>query len=200
MPEFTRLIDGFLNLTLMSSITTVQRIQVTMSSPDHSYYVRLALEQAKLSPPKPSNYCVGAALVDEATGDVLATGYSLELPGNTHAEQCALQKFATSHKLPEERIGEVLPPQSVIYTTMEPCIERLSGNLPCVDRIIRTRGGNHTGISKIYSCIKEPDTFVKGNSGRAKLESAGIKCIYLKGFEDESLEVATAGHEKAAKE
>lgn len=168
-----------------------------MAEPDHARYVRIALEQARHAPAIPTNYRVGAALVDESTGEVLATGHSLESPGNTHAEQCALQKFAARHNLPEDRVGEVLPSQAVIYTTMEPCVERLSGNLPCVDRILRTRGESGRGIIKVYSCIKEPDTFVKGNSGRFKLESQGVECVYLEGFQEECLEVATAGHVKS---
>lgn len=158
--------------------------------------MRLALEEAKKSPPKPSNYCVGAVLVDEANGEALATGYTLELAGNTHAEQCALQKYAQAHGLPEERVGEVLPAQTVIYTTMEPCTLRLSGNLPCVDRIIRTRVDAEPRIKKVYLGVKEPEKFVGENKGRAKLEGAGIECTHVPGFEEEILKVATAGHEK----
>jgi len=49
--------------------------------------MRFALELAEKSPPKPTNYRVGAVVVD-AFNNILATGYTLELPGNTHAEQC----------------------------------------------------------------------------------------------------------------
>src|SRR5689334_18015176 len=47
-------------------------------------WMRYALSLAKQSPPKPSNYRVGAVLLEEASQEVLATGYTLELPGNTH--------------------------------------------------------------------------------------------------------------------
>lgn len=156
--------------------------------------MRLALEEAKKSPPKPSNYCVGAVLVNETNGEVLATGYTLELAGNTHAEQCALQKYAQAHDLPEERVGEALPAQTVIYTTMEPCGLRLSGNLACVERIIRTRVGEEPRIKKVYLGVKEPEKFVGENKSRARLEGEGIECIQVPGFEDEILKVATAGH------
>lgn len=159
-------------------------------------FMRLALDEARKSPPKPSNFRVGALLVNESTGQILATGYTLELPGNTHAEQCCLQKLASQHGLPEERVGEVLPAGSVVYTTMEPCVERLSGNLPCLQRILRARKNGEASIVKVYCGVKEPDTFIKGNSARSQLDDAGIECVYVSGFEEESLEVATAGHER----
>ncbi|KAF2243849.1 cytidine deaminase-like protein [Trematosphaeria pertusa] len=156
-----------------------------------------ALDQAKQSPPKPSNYRVGALLVDGDTGEVMVRGYTLELEGNTHAEQCCLMKAAQAHDLPEERVGEVLPPNTVLYTTMEPCSMRLSGNLPCVDRIIRTKDANGKPlVKKVYLGVKEPEKFVGENKGRAKLEEHGIECIHIPGLEKEILEVATAGHEK----
>lgn len=168
---------------------------ISSTSPlDHGAYMRLALAEAKKSPPKPSNFCVGAVLVDENDGTILATGYTLELEGNTHAEQCALQKYASSHRLPEERVGEVLPEKTVIYTTMEPCGKRLSGNLPCVDRIVRTRDSPNGGIKKVYLGVKEPEKFVGENVGRAKLEGHEIQCILVPGLEDEILAIATSGH------
>ncbi|OCK78357.1 cytidine deaminase-like protein [Lepidopterella palustris CBS 459.81] len=162
---------------------------------DHIGYMQLALSEAHESPPKPSNFRVGAVLVDEGNNKILATGFTLELPGNTHAEQCCLQKFAERNDIPEERVGEVLPDKTVIYTTMEPCGLRLSGNMPCVERIIRTRQGGKKGVSKVYLGVKEPEKFVGENTGRAKLEEAGIECIHISGLEEEILRVATAGHE-----
>ncbi|MCJ1317609.1 hypothetical protein MMC15_002934 [Xylographa vitiligo] len=157
-------------------------------------YMRLANELAKQSPPKPTNFCVGAILVDEAENKVLSTGYTLELPGNTHAEQCCLYKFATQHGRSEDDIADLVPKGAVIYTTMEPCGKRLSGNLPCIDRILNTRNGINGGIQKVYHGVAEPETFVGQNTGRARLEAAGIQCVHVSGFEQEILAVATAGH------
>lgn len=157
--------------------------------------MRLALSQAHESPPKPTNFRVGALLVDASTGDILASGYTLELAGNTHAEQCCLMKYAQKHGVSEEDVGTVLPTNTVIYTTMEPCNLRLSGNMPCVDRIARTVGkdGSHA-IKKVYLGVKEPEKFVGENQGRKKLEDSGIECIHVPGFEDDILRVATVGH------
>jgi pyrimidine deaminase RibD-like protein len=164
---------------------------------DHLQYMRLALDQAQESPPKPSNYRVGALLVDADAGTILSRGYTLECEGNTHAEQCCLLKYAKVHNVPEELVGQALPPNTVLYTTMEPCNLRLSGNLPCVDRIIRTtRKDGERAIKKVYLGVKEPEKFVGENKGRSKLEEHGIECIHVPGLEERILSVATAGHEK----
>lgn len=164
---------------------------MTSDPPSHQTLMQKALSQARQSPPKPTNYCVGALLFNPTTNTILSTGYTLEMPGNTHAEQCCLQKLAQQHNVSEDQIAEVLPPDTAIYTTMEPCNLRLSGNLPCVDRIIAAKK-----ISKVYLGVKEPEKFVGENEGRKKLEAAGIECVHVPGLEEEILRVATAGHEK----
>ncbi|KAF2651327.1 cytidine deaminase-like protein, partial [Lophiostoma macrostomum CBS 122681] len=162
---------------------------------DHATYMRLALDQAQESPPKTTNFRVGALLVDGDTGEILSRGYSLELPGNTHAEQCCLIKFASTHSLPEERVGEVLPTKAVLYTTMEPCNLRLSGNMTCVDRILRTKSKDgELKIRTVYVGIKEPEKFVGVNEGRQKLEDKGVQCVHVPGFEEDATRIATAGH------
>jgi pyrimidine deaminase RibD-like protein len=160
-------------------------------------YMLLALDQAYESPPKPTNFRVGALLVDADSGAILSRGYTLECEGNTHAEQCCLLKYAEAHGLPEDRVGEALPPKTAIYTTMEPCGVRLSGNLPCVDRIIRTTGLTGERVIKtVYIGVKEPEKFVGENEGRKKLEKYGIEVVHVGGLEQRILRVATAGHEQ----
>lgn len=158
------------------------------------YYLRLCLDEAKKSPPKPSNFCVGALLLDTRSKPptVLCTGYTLELPGNTHAEQNCFSKLAVLHNLPEEQVGDVMTGDVVLFTTMEPCWVRLSGNLPCVQRIVRA------GIKTVVSGVREPEKFVGENEGRKVLEEAGVKCIFQPGLEEEILAVATAGHSKSS--
>ncbi|KAI8635584.1 cytidine deaminase-like protein [Xylariaceae sp. FL1651] len=158
----------------------------------HEGYMRLALSLAIKSPPKPTNYRVGAVVVNTATNEVLATGYTLELPGNTHAEQCCLEKLAEKYSVTVTDLGEALPDTVVLYTTMEPCSQRLSGNAPCVDRILAV--GKR--INTVYVGVQEPETFISANSSRRKLEDAGIGVVHVGGLEREILEVATAGHEK----
>jgi pyrimidine deaminase RibD-like protein len=160
----------------------------------HLGYLQQALSLAKLSPPKETNYCVGAVLVNGTSNQVISTGYTLELEGNTHAEQCCLTKLATEHNLPEEQVGQVIPTGSVLYTTMEPCALRLSGNLPCVQRILGTAINGVTKIGTVVCGVQEPEKFVGENKGRKMLEDAGVHVLYVTGLEDEILAVATAGH------
>ena len=174
-------------------------IQPTIAVGDHKAFMEYAIEIARRSPPMPDNFCVGGCLVDEDSGKIISTGYSLELPGDrpndpgkTHAEHCCFIKVADEHKVTEARIGEVLPPNTVLYTTMEPCNSRLSGNKPCVDRIIGLSGA----VKTVYVATQEPDTFIVANSGRKRLEEAGVKMVFVEGLQDRALEVAMAGHDK----
>lgn len=161
---------------------------------DHKEYLEYALSLAKQSPPKPTNYRVGAVLINCATNEVLSTGYTLELAGNTHAEQCCFEKLALEHKIDASRLSDVLPDEVAVYTTMEPCTFRASGNLPCVDRILNIG----SKIKTVYVGVKEPEKFNSDNSGKAMLEQAGIRFVHIEGLENLILEVATAGHEKTS--
>ena len=169
---------------------------------DHKGFMGYAIEKARLSPPASTNFCVGAVLVDADKNEILSTGYSLELPrdslgdpGSTHAEQCCFIKIAQNHNLPEERIGEVLPKNTVLYTTMEPCSKRLSGNRTCVERILRLNGA----IKVVYVGIKEPEVFIGHNDGRKRLEDAGVPVEVVEGMEDQIMKVSMAGHETQSK-
>ena len=54
-----------------------------------------AIDLSRLSPPSPTRYAVGAVLVD-AGGVVLATGYTGETDPSVHAEEAALAKLAAT--------------------------------------------------------------------------------------------------------
>jgi len=157
---------------------------------DHKAYMQYALQLAKRSPPKSTNFRVGALIVDADKNEILASGYTLELEGNTHAEQCCLMKLARQYNLSEEHLAGVLPENTVLYTTVEPCAKRLSGNIPCVERILKLG----RGIKTVYVGVKEPEKFVGENFGRMQLEDAGINVVLVGGLEKRILEVATAGH------
>lgn len=83
-----------------------------------------AIDQArKCSPDATANaFAVGCVIVQNE--NIVSEGYTRELTGNTHAEENALAKV------------DSLDWGTELYTSMEPCSLRLSGNLPCVDRII----------------------------------------------------------------
>lgn len=166
----------------------------------HLHYLKLALAEAWKSPPKPSNFRVGCVIVsfeDSTSPSMISTGYTLELEGNTHAEQCALTKLATSHDVSEVDLSSVLMPRlsAVLYTTLEPCGKRLSGNTPCVQRIIGTRRDNpEGGIRKVVFGAKEPGTFVQDSQSCRTLTEAGVEWEYVSGLDEEILTVAMEGH------
>jgi pyrimidine deaminase RibD-like protein len=175
------------------------------STEDHLSYLRQAVDLARKSPPKPTNFRVGALLVSFPNGDassakVLSSGYTLELEGNTHAEQCALAKLASQHSIPESELYKVLTSEAnvTLYTTLEPCGVRLSGNTPCVQRIIATRNSCRGigGIRKVIFGAKEPGTFVKDSESCRMMSEAGIEWEYVNGLNDEILAVAREGHKQ----
>jgi pyrimidine deaminase RibD-like protein len=193
----------------------------------HRQYLTQCLQLATQSPPKPTNFRVGALLLirrpaaDSTTTDsqspafndrIISTGYTLELPGNTHAEQSCLRKLASKHNVYEERVGQAIKRecesedeaddvQVVMYVTMEPCGKRLSGNAPCVERIIQASqpegGVAGRGIDMVYFGVKEPGIFVGQSQGCKMLDEAGVKWEHVGGMEDEILKVATEGHKQA---
>jgi pyrimidine deaminase RibD-like protein len=124
----------------------------------------------------------------------------MELPGNTHAEQNCLRKLRGDDDAADED-GEgdggaaQLPPGTVLYSTVEPCAMRLSGNRACVARVLATRGGaGGGGIATVVYGLREPGTFVGESAGRRELEAAGVEVVVVPGLEEEILAVATAGH------
>ncbi|KAJ5688710.1 hypothetical protein N7462_003102 [Penicillium macrosclerotiorum] len=181
----------------------------TISS--HTAYMQKCINLAEQSPPRPTNFRVGAILLSRKNDDpthaddrILSTGYTMELAGNTHAEQCCLANFAAVHRVPEQQVNEVLPVEPgrslVMYVTMEPCGKRLSGNAPCVQRLTATRAGGRAGVQKVFFGVKEPGTFVGASEGCQMLTAAGIEWEHVSGLEREILTVATAGHENSAEE
>ena len=81
-------------------------------STDHLNYMNIALDEARKSPPKPTNFRVGACLVayhpklpEHSNIELLDTGYTLECEGNTHAEQCCFIKLATTYNCSEFELG-----------------------------------------------------------------------------------------------
>ncbi|TKY89040.1 hypothetical protein EX895_001571 [Sporisorium graminicola] len=164
--------------------------------PRHYSMMLTALREADKSPPTDAAFCVGCVICttsDETTrspsSQILATGFSRELPGNTHAEQCALDKLSSDYKSTQGR-ARIAPTLNLdLYTTMEPCSERLSGNLPCVQRILQFNEQNDVyvlppsflpsslsnerqsssigfrlRIRRVFQGVTEPDDFVNCQS------------------------------------
>jgi pyrimidine deaminase RibD-like protein len=157
--------------------------------------------EAEKSVPSPTAFCVGCLLVAHhpfiaESPVILATGYSRELPGNTHAEANALEK---ARNLSPEQISDLFPSvehkpsiedvlmHTDVYTTLEPCSVRTSGLSPCADALVTA------GIRRCFIGVGEPDDFVQCE-GAQKLRAAGCQVIWIKGLEDECLAAARKGN------
>lgn len=144
----------------------------------------VALAQAAQCIPSVTAFCVGCVIVSpNRPAEIMATGYSRELSGNTHAEANAIDKLlaASPKSAPELLLGADL------YTTLEPCSVRTSGNIPCVKRII-----DH-GIARVFMGVEEPKDFVECEGVR-QLRAAGIQVWVVEGVAQACLEAARRGH------
>ena len=164
-------------------------------------FLCLALDEARKCEPTPTAFCVGCVITTRwptsSSTIVLSTGFSRELPGNTHAEANALAKarqLTTAQlqalfpaAIPDELEIDTIFANSNIYTTMEPCSIRTSGLEPCSNAIIAAR------IPRCYIGVSEPPDFVKCE-GAQELKDAGVEVIWLTGLENKCLEVARLGH------
>ncbi len=119
-------------------------------------YLQRAIELAERCPPSTTAFSVGAVIVD-AHGAVLATGYSREVDPREHAEEAALGKLA-----PDDRRLD----GATIYSSLEPCSTRASRPHSCTELVLAT------SISRIVFAWREPDLFVDCQ-GAELLRAAG---------------------------
>ncbi|KAG8531065.1 uncharacterized protein KY384_004422 [Bacidia gigantensis] len=189
----TRLLTLYNTSAVYSSMVERQSLEAAK----HNSHMQHALALAERSPPKPTNFCVGAVLVNELEDEVVSTGYTLELEGNTHAEQVCFMKLSKDMQDSQDGLSQAKSMSLVLYTTMEPCSRRASGNMACVDRILSTHLlESRLQIRKVFIGVQEPEKFVGANEGRKKLGDAGVEYVHVSGYEKRILEVATAGHLK----
>jgi diaminohydroxyphosphoribosylaminopyrimidine deaminase / 5-amino-6-(5-phosphoribosylamino)uracil reductase len=118
-------------------------------------FLREAIELSRRCPPSDSAFSVGAVVVG-AGGAVLATGYSRESDPHDHAEEAALAKLT----------GQPLP-EATIYSSLEPCLRRLSRPRSCCALITAA------GIRRVVLAWREPPLFVEGG-GSAWLAGRGV--------------------------
>ncbi len=121
-----------------------------------------AIKAGKSAPQSLKAYSVGALIT--SGNQIISTGYSRETGDNMHAEEVCLAKIKDLN-LDYSKL--------VLYATMEPCGERLSGKKCCADLIIESK------IPTVVIGALEPDTFIKNTQGIAKLKHNSVKVIII---------------------
>ena len=129
--------------------------------------MRLAVSLARRCPPSDTAFSVGAVIVD-AEGAELSRGFSRE-GGDpvVHAEEAALAKLSP---------GEARLAGATIYSTLEPCSQRMSRPLTCTELIIAA------GLRRVVIAWREPALFVADAQGYELLSRAGLTVTELPAF------------------
>ncbi len=119
-----------------------------------AHMMRVALRMAErglgLTAPNPA---VGAVIADEATGEVIARGWTAP-GGRPHAETEAIKRAGARAR------------GATMYVTLEPCSHH-GRTPPCSDAIIAA------GLARVVCAIEDPDPRVAGR-GLGALRAAGI--------------------------
>jgi 5-amino-6-(5-phosphoribosylamino)uracil reductase len=131
-------------------------------------WLAVACELATQCPPSDTAFSVGAVIV-AADGTELARGHSREHDPHDHAEEAALAKLPT---------GDPRLAGATIYSSLEPCAKRASRPTPCAHLI------RDTGIRRVVTAWREPDTFIPDAQGTELLEHAGATVIELPEYTD----------------
>jgi diaminohydroxyphosphoribosylaminopyrimidine deaminase / 5-amino-6-(5-phosphoribosylamino)uracil reductase len=132
--------------------------------------VALAVARRGLGSTSP-NPSVGAVIVDEATGEVIARGWT-QNGGRPHAEKEALR-----------RAGERARGQTM-YITLEPCAH--TGRVPtCADAMLSA------GLKRVVCAIADPNPIIAGR-GFDQLRDAGVEVVT--GCEAEAAHWLALGH------
>lgn len=141
--------------------------------------MQLALHVAKriLGQTAP-NPAVGAVIADEATGEVIARGWT-QTSGRPHAEAHALA------------VADGRGRGKTMYVTLEPCsyhgrtYSRVGKKLPCAEAILAA------GLKRVVVATEDPNPEIAGN-GIAVLRDAGVQVDI--GLCREDARWLTAGH------
>jgi diaminohydroxyphosphoribosylaminopyrimidine deaminase/5-amino-6-(5-phosphoribosylamino)uracil reductase len=119
----------------------------------HMMAIALALAERGLGRTAP-NPSVGAVIADEASGQVIARGWTSP-GGRPHAETEAIARSGARAQ------------GATMYVTLEPCSHH-GATPPCADAVIAA------GIKRVVCAIEDPDPRVAGR-GLARLRAAGVK-------------------------
>ncbi len=129
---------------------------------DDAAWLQRAVDLARNCTPCDTAFSVGAVIVSPQ-GLELGRGFSRETEARAHAEEIAIAKALAA--------GKALA-GATLYSSMEPCSQRMSGRQSCCQRII------DCGISRVVYGLDEPPFFVVGQ-GAAVLREAGIDVLRI---------------------
>ncbi|MGH3912351.1 MAG: deaminase [Pseudonocardiaceae bacterium] len=121
-------------------------------------WMRRAIELSYECPLSEGAYSVGAVIID-ADGQEIATGYSRETDPKVHAEESALAKLPAD----DPRLKG-----ATIYSTLEPCSQRASRPRACTQLIL------DAGIPRVVIAWREPSLFVENCIGVESLKQHGV--------------------------
>ena len=133
----------------------------TESGDDQRWLAR-AIELSARCEPSLSAFCVGAILLD-ADGRVAGQGYSRQEEPLDHAEEVAL-RAAT--------LGGADLSRATLYSSLEPCLRRVSRPVPCAELVLRS------GIKRVVIAWREPPVFQPGG-GANWLIAHGVEVVEL---------------------
>jgi pyrimidine deaminase RibD-like protein len=133
-----------------------------------------AIQLAKQCPRVEGAFSVGAVIVD-AAGNRLATGFSRESDPKVHAEEAALAKVLAD----DPRLKT-----ATIYSTLEPCSQRATNaRIPCTELILAA------GIPRVVIAWREPSTFVENCVGVERLKASGVDVVELPDFAEAAMAI-----------
>ena len=137
-------------------------------TPDDVRWLRRAIDLSRRCPPSPTAYNVGAVIVD-AAGNEIASGYSRDTEPHVHAEESALRRIEPD----DPRLAT-----ATLYSTLEPCTERRSRPRSCASLILAA------GIPHVVIAWREPGLFVADCQGVERLREAGVTVLEVPELED----------------
>jgi diaminohydroxyphosphoribosylaminopyrimidine deaminase/5-amino-6-(5-phosphoribosylamino)uracil reductase len=132
-------------------------------TPEDLRWLRHAIDLSRKCSPSPTAYNVGAVIVD-AIGRDIASGYSRDTQPRIHAEESALSRLRAD----DPRLAT-----ATIYSTLEPCTERRSRPETCADLILAA------GIPHVVIAWREPALFVTDCQGVERLREAGVTVLEI---------------------
>ncbi len=120
---------------------------------EHMMRIAVGMARRGLGTTAP-NPAVGAVIADEATGEVIARGWT-QPSGRPHAEKEALRRAGDRAK------------GMTMYVTLEPCAQ--TGRIPtCADAMVTS------GLRRVVCAIPDPNPVVSGR-GFSQLRAAGLE-------------------------